>query len=164
MPPGPVSLPRKLLALAAGALLATLAWCLWFFAGAGQLEPVMLLVLVVAYLVWLAGAVVLGAPLWAWCERKGWTGPGHALLLAAVLGFVVALAFQTDIFGLFRPTLAPGSHSSSGDGGGTIEVDGVLTAHGWMVALTKSLSIAASSALGALATWWLAIGRGRSRR
>jgi hypothetical protein len=149
------------MALAAGALLATLAWCLWFFSHAKRLEPAMLLVFVVAFVVWLVGAVMLGAPLWAWFERKGWTSLGHALLLASTIGFLVALALQTDLFGLFRPALEPGSHSSYGDGGGTIEVDGVLTPHGWWVALESSARIAAASATGAVATWWLDHGPGR---
>jgi hypothetical protein len=104
----------------------------------------------------MVSSTVLGGPLWIMLHRRRFRGPLHAILLGLVLGFIVSLALNTNLFGLLSSADPAGTSSSVGDGRGLIESNGVLTAYGWQLALRSAVIIAICSATGGAITWRIA--------
>lgn len=148
--------PRVAVALAAGGAVAAVLWCLAFFLPTMRYEPAMLLAFVVAAVVWIVGSTLIGGPIWIMLHRHNIRGPLAAVLLGLLLGFIVSLALDTQLFGLL-PSGRVGS--SFGDGHGLLERDGILTRYGWQMALRSAAIIAVCSALGGFVTWRLAYRR-----
>ena len=148
--------PRVALALAAGGVVAAVVWCLAFFLPTMQYESAMLLAFVVAAVVWIVGSTLIGGPIWIMLHRHSIRGPLAAVLLGLLLGFVVSLALNTQLFGLMSSGRVG---SSFGDSHGLLERDGILTRYGWQMALRSAAIIAVCSALGGFVTWRLAYRR-----
>lgn len=139
--------------------MAAFMWCLAFFVPATRYEPSMLLTFVVAAFVWIVGSALIGGPFWIMLHRHSIRGPLAAVVLGLLLGFIVSLALATNLYGLLPSGQAGGY---SGNGHGLLERDGVLTRHGWWVALRSAAIIAICSALGGFVTWRLAYRRADS--
>jgi hypothetical protein len=117
----------------------------------------------------LAGIVALGGPAWAVLHRMGMRRLSHAAALGLLLGFVVNLGLDTHGFGVAGPddmVSADGisSHSVFFDPQGVTMINGVLTAHGWWIAVESSALIGLCSALGGAAVWYVAYRWRRNER
>lgn len=89
---------------------------------------------------WLAGAMAitaLGGPVWMALHISGRRGPGHALLLGAVIGFLVVLIAQTHGLGLGEEPPA----------------DRITMVLRWASAIATSLLCALAGGAVALVTW-----------
>lgn len=152
---GQLSFRRATGALVIGAVVAASVWSVMFFLPLGNYDASMLIGAALAALVWLAGLIVFGVPIWALMHRKGMRRPLHAVLVGLALGFVVSLGLQTDGFG-FLSERGVGYSSEFGDGRGTIEKDGLITSYGWWVAAKGSALVAIASGIAAAVIWRVA--------
>jgi hypothetical protein len=110
-----------------------------------------LIVFTVALVVWGAGLVVFGLPLW-WLLHK--LALRHWLVAAVVGGavtFLVSFGSATRAFQLIPPP--SNSTYSAGDAGGPTIIDNRLTPHGWWAAFRGSLMLGAGGILVALIIW-----------
>jgi hypothetical protein len=137
--------PRAVLALVAGAgtaaVLVTIQWLravgqafgLPFIESTGLHGA--LVIFVGAFVAWLAGLTLIGAPAWWLLHRHRLRGWRAAILVGMALTFIASMA-------LAIPLPTRGTAYSSADRGGLTVVDNRLTAHGWAEAARKSLLVA----------------------
>jgi hypothetical protein len=130
------------LAIGAGGVIAgTLLWLL-VLAG-GQRDPLALAFSWLAASLFAALAMTaLGGPLWLVMHVAGLRGGRHAALLGGLSAFAIALAVQTQGFGMFAP--------ATGDGGGALR---------WAGAVGFSLLLAGFAAGVAAIMWRIAYRR-----
>ena len=110
----------------------------------GQTDPAALAI--AALIAWLLSAMAItavAAPIWMIMHATGRRGPGHAMLVGAVTGFVLFAAGQTHGFGLVD---AP-------------PTDMATALIRWLSAIATSLILALASGLVGLAMWRVAYRR-----
>jgi len=137
------SIDRAGLAIAAGGATCGVLALLLVLAG-GQNDPLTLvLALPLGSLLSAMAITAVGVPLWLPMHLSGRRRAHHAVLLGAVIGFIVFVAAQTHGFGL----------------GDTPVTDHATTLVRWISAIATSLGLALISGLVGLVMWRVAYRR-----
>jgi hypothetical protein len=114
--------------------------------------PLVISMFFLAFIIWGAGLVVVGAPMWWLLHRKGLRSWWIAVLSGAIAAFMGGLALSMAL------TL-PIEHSSFGDSGGDTMIDGELTAYGWQELFLGAVEVGVVGAIVAAVIWRIAYRR-----
>jgi hypothetical protein len=117
----------------------------------------LMFMLVVAFIVWSIGLVLVGAPMWWLFHRKGRRSRREAVAVGAVTTFLVNLGLNAGFSVLMQ--LDSGGSYSAGDSGGKTIINDQLTAHGWWNAIQESILLAIVGVIVALVIWQIAYRR-----
>ncbi len=111
---------------------------------------------VAAIVVYAVGLLVLATPCWVLLHKRGHRSWRAAAALGGALGFVVTMLLYVSPTFPIRPE---GSHSSTGDGGGLLIDNNVVTTHGWITFISYSLIYALVCAAIGVLIWRIAYRR-----
>ena len=161
---------RKLLGLLAGALvgwafitLRVLGWPMLALVGdpsfaetARQLPAALFLMMMFGIPLAVVAGFFVGWPTWAIGDRFGATRAWHGMILGAATGAMIVAGFTVLelVNGILN--VLNGGGSSYGDGGGTISINGMPTAHGWRLRVLDLLYYAFAGAIAGLVAWKVA--------
>ena len=109
-----------------------------------------------SFVVWLAGILVFGGPVWALLHILKRRNISDALIVGAIIPFLVMLSFSTRFF-----TGQSDSNFRFFRSGNYTWVDGQMTAFGWRMAIINAAEYAAIGAFIAFTIWHLAYRRGK---
>lgn len=147
------SLPRAAMGVAAGTMTGATLIALWSLVGASDFNAVLLrgalVVFVYAAVLWAIGLVVVAAVPWAFLHHCGYRSWLVAVVLGAILTFVVVSAVLTNGFGAHAGT----GNFSAADSSGPTWVNGRLTAHGWSEALIFAAICSAAGIIVGFVVW-----------
>ena len=114
--------------------------------------PILFSMFFLAFYIWGAGLVVVGAPMWWLLHKKGLRSWWVAVLSGAIAAFVGGFAMNLAV------TLRI-EHSSFSDSGGYTMIDGELTAYGWQELFLGAVEIGVIGAIVAAVIWRIAYRR-----
>lgn len=154
-----ISLKRSVCAVFVGAASGTILTISYFMAGnlwAGVsifegLGATMTLIAPIAFLTWLFGIVVVGAPVWTLLHRLGLSGWITAIMCGYLTPYVALVLINTRAL-----TGHTTGNFSSSIGGKKIWVEGVLTPYGWEQAFLDPVAISIGGCFVGLVIWLVA--------
>jgi len=150
------------LAIVAGALTGAIIVMLnWLTGGVWALGPTFIasagargapIVLMDAFIAWLAGVILIGGPAWWLLHRHQLRSWRSAILTGVATTFAAGLILAV-------PTPHLGGGYSEADRGGVLVANGVLTAHGWLSAAQDALYLSVVGGAVGLVVWRVAYRR-----
>lgn len=149
---------RAALGLLTGVLTGACLVTLWDLVGTSEPTPDLVgraMIFIGAAVVWAGGLAAFATLPWFFLDHYGLRGWPVAVVLGAVLSFLVVFIFMTNGLGAY---VASGGFSAA-DNAGPTWVDGRLTPHGWAVAFMISAICGGMGGVVGLAVWRVAYRR-----